>query len=138
MENNAVYRGDCIRTVKQFMELILINRYDSEAIPIGVLSYEYSVYRFRYFEKCRADLPDGFYKVSGFDDMNPERVYESDRLFWVFADRMTPRSRPDFNDRLKKLGMTEFDEWEYLKRSGLRRMTDGYELIEPEKMDNIP
>ena len=117
------------------MELVLTKKYNvvGDAVPIGILSREDGVYKFKYLNNHKADLPERFYKVPGFDD--PARIYESETLFWVFADRMTPRDRPDFKDRLAKLGMDCYDEWEYLRRSGLRRIMDGYELVDPDKIE---
>ena len=113
------------------MDLILTKKYNikGDTAPIGILSFEDGNYKFKYIKDWSSGMPKGFYIVPGFGDF--DATYESEKLFWFFADRMTPRNRPDFKAHLAKLGMDSYDEWEYLKRSGLRLMTDSYELVEP-------
>ena len=106
-----------------------LHNIEGDTTPIGVLSFEGDIYKFQYCKDWSSGMPIGFYIVPGFDDF--DTIYESEKLFWFFAELMTPRNRPDFKARLAKLGIDSYDEWEYLKRSGLRLITDRYELLEP-------
>ncbi|GHU56836.1 hypothetical protein AGMMS49975_20950 [Clostridia bacterium] len=113
------------------MNLFLTQEIDEQGnkVCLGTLSCSDGVYHFRYSDEYNnSSFPREFYIVPGFKEFDEE--YESKKLFWFFADRMMPKSRPDFKEHLARLGMTEFDEWEYLKRTGSRLMTDGYELVE--------
>ncbi len=66
-----------------------------------------------------------------FDMFPEERVYESDVLFPVFASRLPDRKRRDIDKILEKYGLTEFDEFELLRKSGARLPIDTYSFIDP-------
>ncbi len=57
--------------------------------------------------------------------------YVSTDLFPLFANRVLPRTRPEYRDYLRWLGLTEtqHDELEELARTGGLRATDTLELI---------
>lgn len=62
----------------------------------------------------------------------PERkVYNSDTLFTAFSSRLPDRKRKDILSVLKKYGLSEYDGFELLKKSGGRLPIDSYEFIEP-------
>lgn len=58
-------------------------------------------------------------------------MYESDRLFPLFSNRLLPRSRPDYKDFVKWLSVPEHgdDPFALLARSGGQRMTDTLEVF---------
>ena len=60
--------------------------------PVGRLDYDGEVFRFCYTRGARM-LP-GFRSFPGMGDLN--RVYDSDTLFPLFANRLLPASRPEY------------------------------------------
>ncbi len=55
----------------------------------------------------------------------------SNELFPLFSNRLLPKSRPEYRDYLKWLGLDEnkTDEMEMLARSGGQRATDTLEIV---------
>lgn len=100
---------------------------------IGQLRRTSAGYEFRYTE--------GIKKVNSIPmQLNmPEndKVYRSNELFSLFKNRLMPKSRPEYADYLKWLGIkaTEpFDELEALAISGGERETDFFRIVPvPEK-----
>jgi len=72
----------------------------SEWSPIGRLQFEGGTYRFVYTDGART--AHGFAPFSGMEDL--EEVYESDKLFPVFDNRMLPESRPEYEAYLRWSG----------------------------------
>ena len=68
--------------------------------PIGRLQFENGTYRFVYTKGART--AQGFTPFSGMVDLN--EVYESAKLFPVFANRMLPESRPEYEAYLRWSG----------------------------------
>jgi hypothetical protein len=63
---------------------------------------------------------------------NIHKVYKSNRLFDAFARRLPDRRRPDFNDLLQTLGLTnDYTEMDLLRATGGRLATDPYEFVSP-------
>ena len=50
-------------------------------------------------------------------------------LFAVFGARLPDKRRPEIKEILETYGMTEYDEFELLKRSGAKLPTDNYEFV---------
>ena len=96
-------------------------------VLIGELGKSEKKYTFRYTPE-NADKPEGFFKVPTFRDV--DRVYTSDTLFLFFVNRLYDRARPDLPQLLEKHGLRDYDEWELLKATKARLLTDGYELAE--------
>jgi len=61
----------------------------------------------------------------GLGDIRPVNHFD---LFLFFANRLFDKSRPDLPQLLKKYGLDDYDEWELLKATKAKMMTDGYEL----------
>jgi len=105
---------------------------DSIRIPLGTLEktehgYVWEPSRARE-DETYAFLPDRFFRVPGLSDT--ERM-ESVELFDFFKHRITQNRRTqEFKDRLLKFEMDTYDEWEYIVKSGLRKATDFYEVVE--------
>lgn len=59
-----------------------------------------------------------------------EKVNKSEELFDFFKNRIPPKGNPDINRFLKSIGLEEYDEYEILKRTGARLITDRYFLEE--------
>ncbi len=71
------------------------------------------------------------YGWTKFDMFPEEKVYESEVLFPVFASRLPDRKRRDIDKILEKYGLTEFDEFELLRKSEARLPIDTYSFIDP-------
>ena len=56
-------------------------------------------------------------------------TYENPQLFASFGARLPDKRRPEIKEILKTYGMTEYDEFELLKRSGAKLPTDNYEFV---------
>lgn len=69
-----------------------------------------------------------FEPLPGLPDVH--RRYDSDQLFPVFANRVMPRRRPDYDLFTARLDLTgDADPFEVLARSGGRRATDRIEVF---------
>lgn len=98
--------------------------------PIGRLTEEQGVYQFAYLEGAkRAGEDASFQGLSAFPDV--ERVYESDELFPLFANRLPRPTRPEYADFVQWLNLPadEADPVALLARSGGRRATDSLEVF---------
>ncbi len=99
--------------------------------PVGRLDadVERSSYRFRYIGGAkRAQKEGGFPLLIDFPDL--DKNYQSDELFPLFQNRVMNRARPDFNDYLQRLDLTEeADPIEILSTNGGHRVTDAYEVF---------
>lgn len=96
--------------------------------PVGCLEFENGIYRFCY-TRGALTLP-GFQPFDGMEDLN--QVYESNRLFPLFANRMLPPSRPEFRAYLTWSGFNPDDQLEplvLLGRTGGLKQTDAVELF---------
>jgi hypothetical protein len=88
------------------------------------------IYRFVYTRGAeQAAHEGGFDSIAGFPDR--ERIYESEELFPLFANRMLSRSRPDYAEWVQWLSLAEHadDPVALLARSGGQRATDSFEVF---------
>jgi hypothetical protein len=95
--------------------------------PVGQLSRKGERYHFAYTRG--AQQIGNFVPFGRMTDLNIEYVSES--LFPLFANRVLPRSRPEYDDYLRWLGLTRssYDALEELARTGGLRATDTLELF---------
>jgi hypothetical protein len=96
-------------------------------IPVARLTREDGTFRFAYTKGALESS-----KFIGFGRMTDMKtVYESRELFPLFANRILPKSRPEYRQYLEWLGLDEqrADELEVLARSGGLRATDTLEII---------
>lgn len=103
--------------------------HSKEWIPVAKLDHNGSTYAFSYTQGIfRAK---DFRQFSGMQ--NVEAVYESPRLFPLFANRLISKSRPEFKDYLRWLGLSDMDEdpMAILALTGGIRGTDSIELFQP-------
>lgn len=86
-------------------------------------------YEFAYIKGAHNAAKEGFQPFLAFPDLN--RVYRSEDLFPFFANRVMPRSRPDFADGVARLGLDPptADDMAILARNGGVRATDSIELF---------
>ena len=99
--------------------------------PIGRLDADVIErnYQFRYINGAiRARDAVGFSPLLEFPDF--EEPYRSDDLFPTFTNRVMSKSRPDFAEYMRTLGLHEgFDPIETLNVDGGIRATDAYEVF---------
>lgn len=92
-----------------------------------------------YFKSSRVHIEkaikDGIYSkvILPFSDL--DKIYESDEIFAIFKIRL-PKiekySKEELDDLLKDLGMKDYDEFEYLRRTKGILLTDKF-IVEEEK-----
>ena len=58
-----------------------------------------------------------------------EKTNKSEDLFEFFKNRIPREDSPNIDDFLKSIGLEEYDEYEILKRTGARLLTDRYFLL---------
>ena len=95
---------------------------------IGELS-KTDKYEFSYLPDVDEAIKKGFHLVIPFNDSR--KLYTNDRLFPTFSSRLPDRKRRGIENILSKYGLSEFDEYELLKRSGGRLPIDTLEFIDP-------
>ncbi len=95
--------------------------------PVGRLTREGEQYHFVYTRGAK-DIPN-FVPFGRMTELDAE--YVSEQLFPLFANRILPKSRPEYADYLRWLGLSEVghDALEELARTGGLRATDTLELI---------
>jgi hypothetical protein len=104
-------------------------------VSVGRLTHEDNVYRFVYTRGAKESK--GFTPFGRMVDL--DAAYVSDVLFPLFANRVLPKSRPEYQDYLRWLGLSEqnHDELEELARTGGLRATDALEMFPcPEPTQN--
>lgn len=93
---------------------------------IGFLTMAAGRYRFAYLRALADD--SSFRPLAGFPDSG--RIYESDQLFPIFAERIMSPRRPDRGVVMEALGLgLDAGPFEVLARSGGRRVGDTIELV---------
>lgn len=99
-----------------------------EWIPVARLDRENEKYRFVYTHG--ATRAQDFHPFGRMDDLYA--VYESTELFPLFANRLISRSRPEFKDYLRWIGLndTSDDPMAILALTGGIRGTDSIELFQ--------
>ena len=95
---------------------------------VAMLYKENETYYFKYIlENVKEAQKDGFELLVAFPQINA--TYENPRLFAVFGARLPDKRRPEIEQILTEYGMTEYEEFELLKRSGAKLPTDTYEFV---------
>lgn len=98
--------------------------------PVGLLVRRHDAdgdhYSFAYLKL--AESLAGFSPLPGLPDLHAR--YDSRHLFPTFANRVMPRSRPDFDLLASRVDLSgEADPFEVLARAGGRRATDRIEVF---------
>jgi hypothetical protein len=96
-------------------------------LPVARLTHEGNLYRFSYTLGAK-ELPN-FVPFGRMDELSAE--YVSEKIFPLFANRLLPKSRPEYKEYLKWLGLSDVnhDALDELARTGGIRATDSLELI---------
>lgn len=95
--------------------------------PVARLTHDGELYHFSYTRGAK-NLPN-FVPFGRMSELDAE--YVSEQIFPLFANRLLPKSRPEYKDYLNWLGLTGagHDVLEELARTGGLRATDSLELI---------
>lgn len=100
-----------------------------EWIPVARLEFNGSTYAFSYTQ--------GIFRAKNFRPFSGLRkidsMYESPKIFPLFSNRLISKSRPEFNDYLRWLGLSDMkdDPMGMLALTGGIRGTDSIELFQP-------
>lgn len=113
---------------KDFIYLVWKEPKSRQQFVIAKLSKN-GKYEFEYGFNIQQALDKGFIPFIAFNDIH--KKYESDKLFTSFSSRIPDRRRKDINDILSKYGLSEYDEYKLLKKSGGRLPIDDLEFIDP-------
>lgn len=117
-----------IRNGRDYIYLVWQENKTRRRYIIGQLSKN-GQYEFNYGFEVNEAIDNGFKLLIGFDDIN--EVYKNDILFPVFSSRLPDRKRKGIDKILQKYGLSEFDEYKLLKRSGAKLPIDNLEFIDP-------
>lgn len=101
-------------------------------LPVGKLSFDGRTYQFVYTRG--AEVSDNFLPFGKMTDTR--RVYESDELFPMFANRILSKGRPEYKDFLSWLDLDDDDPIALLGRTGGRRVTDSLVLFPRPQAEN--
>lgn len=96
--------------------------------PIGRLDYDGGIYRFVYTKGAKTAA--GFTPFTGMEDLGT--VYASDELFPIFANRLMPKSRPEYEAFLRWSGFDSANPPEPIAILGVTegiRQTDQIEVF---------
>lgn len=95
--------------------------------PVARLTHDGKFYHFAYTRGAK-NLPD-FVPFGRMNELDAE--YVSEQIFPLFANRLLPKSRPEYKDYLNWLGLSGVghDALDELARTGGLRATDSLELI---------
>lgn len=86
------------------------------------------MFYFKYIVENLKDAQEhGFSLLISFPQINA--TYEYHWLFALFSTRLPDSSRPEIKKILATYGMTEYGEFELLKRSGEKLPTNNYEFV---------
>lgn len=96
-------------------------------LPVGRLTHEGGVYRFVYTRGAKEST--NFTPFGRMVDL--DAAYVSEVLFPLFANRVLPKSRPEYQDYLRWMGLSEkeHDDLDVLARTGGQRATDTLEMF---------
>lgn len=86
-------------------------------------------YEFRYISQVKDAMEAGYKPFISMNDIN--KTYTNDFLFPVFASRLPDKKRRGIEKILEKYGLSEYDEYMLLKKSGTRLPIDTLEIIDP-------
>ncbi|MHB9038728.1 MAG: HIRAN domain-containing protein [Armatimonadota bacterium] len=114
--------------------LIWQNPHSRQRYHVGTLRHVEQGYQFAYEKHGPRTLPDaladGYRLHLVFPDT--DKTYHARELFAAFSRRLPDRSRPDFLDILKRIGLSrDHTPMDLLWATGGRLATDTYEFVSP-------
>ena len=114
------------------------NKESRKWYPVGELNFDGEVYRFFYIKGAEIAKEEAdFQPLVSFPDIR--KVYESTELFPMFANRVMPASRPEYQQTVEWLALAENqnDPLAFLARTGGAKVTDKFEIFcYPESDEN--
>lgn len=116
-----------MRHENNFLYLIWKHPETRRNYTIGKLSKQ-DGFKFEYCDDATKAESAGWRLLNAFPAY---QVYSSEKMFPVFASRLPDRKRRDIKNILQKYKLTEFDEFELLRKSGARLPIDTYEFVDP-------
>jgi len=84
-------------------------------------------FEFSYGYEVQEAIAAGFELLISFPEI--DKVYQNDNLFSVFMSRLPDPKRKGIKAILEKYGLTDYNAYELLKRSGARLPIDNLEFI---------
>lgn len=111
-----------------YLYLIWKNPSNRRNYTVGRLEKNENSYAFEYCNEYEEAQKDGWGLVQAFPEI---KRYESEGLFPVFSSRLPDRKRRNIEEILRKYGLSQYDGYELLKKSGGRLPIDTYEFINP-------
>ena len=113
---------------KDLVYLVWTDVNTEKKYKVAELYKENGKYYFKYIlENVEEAKKHGFSLLVAFPKI--DETYENTKLFASFGARLPDKRRPEIKDILETYGMTEYDEFELLKRSGAKLPTDNYEFV---------
>ena len=113
---------------KDLVYLVWTDVNTGKKYKVAMLYKENGKFYFKYIlENVKEAEKYGFNLLVAFRTLNA--TYENPQLFAVFSSRLPEETRPEIKEILRTYGMTEYDEFELLKRSGAKLPTDNYEFV---------
>ncbi len=113
---------------KDFIYLIWKDPESRIQYTVGQL-FKNGQYEFKYTDDIEEAKEHGFEPLISFEDIS--KKYKSNILFPVFSSRLPDKKRKDINHILNKYGLTEYDEYCLLKKSGAKLPIDNLKFVEP-------
>lgn len=107
--------------------LIWKNPFNRRNYVVGKLTRN-AGFEFEYFGDFQEALDSGWTLFEAFPE---KRKYTGKDLFAAFSSRLPDRKRRNIDDILVKYGLTEYDGFELLRKSGGKLPIDMYEFIDP-------
>ncbi len=119
---------DKSKTKKDLVYLVWKDVKTDKKYKVAELYKPNNTFYFKYIlENLKEAQENGFMPLIPFPQINA--IYYSPFLFASFATRLPDKRRPDIKKILDTYGMTKYDEFELLKRSGAKLPTDNYEFV---------
>ncbi len=113
---------------QDFVYLVWKDVKTGKKFKVAKLYKEKGTFYFKYNpENVKEAQKNGFTLLIAFPQINA--LYDNPRLFAIFAARLPEPTRPEIKEILKNYGMSEYDDFELLKRSGAKLPTDNYEFV---------
>lgn len=106
------------------------NKESRKWYPVGELNFDGGTYRFFYIKGAEIAKDEAnFQPLVSFPDFR--KHYESTELFPMFANRVMPASRPEYQQTVEWLALAESqnDPLAFLARTGGAKVTDKFEIF---------
>ena len=113
---------------QNFLYIIWQNPKTKKSYTVGKLTKEDDGFSFEYCNDYASAREAGWDLIQAFPKI---QRYESKKLFSVFASRLPDKKRKNIKEILNKYGLTSYNGYELLRRSGGKLPIDTFEFKEP-------